>query len=147
MKAIADNGLNTELQELYLVNKQWLSDLDFLKTELSFLEKRFGTSFAPLMKKSEADKMNALLAKNLEVDETSMQLKIEINNFLHKIEQQMLNITPILNFDFIEQHGKHISKITSVMQTYHLIKSKIFSLAENSLKADPYLHMIRKELK
>ncbi|WP_345949293.1 hypothetical protein ABDD95_20830 [Mucilaginibacter sp. PAMB04274] len=37
MKTLPDNELNTELQELYLTGKQWLSDVEFLSIEQCFL--------------------------------------------------------------------------------------------------------------
>jgi hypothetical protein len=141
MKTIKDNGLNTELQELYLVNKQWLQDLEFLDTELRFLENRFAESFAPLMSKNNVATMKELLMAATSIDKVNLLLKKEIYSFLKQIEGQLLKQEADFGLELLERHAQLMNEITEIMQAYHLIKSKVFKLAQKALKSDPYLNV------
>jgi chromosome segregation ATPase len=77
--AIEDSELNTELQELYLEAKQWITDLDFLDSELSFLKKLTANLSAQADQKQEVEKLTGL-------EKTYYDLKNEMHNYLHQLE-------------------------------------------------------------
>ena len=47
MGTLSDPQLSTELQEYYLVNKQWFSDFLFLEDEMRFFNKYLAAYFPP----------------------------------------------------------------------------------------------------
>lgn len=137
MKIIKDSALNAELQELYLSNKQWLADLDFLEMELVFLRKRFGESFSPLLSKEDEVKMAKLLAVDLDIDQANILLKDDVKAFLSTIEKQLTKDNPDFDISLVNRHEQLIKEVTGLMQAHQLVKSKIFALGKKALASDP----------
>ena len=50
MTTLIDQQLSSELQELYLQNKQWYSDVLFLEDETAFFQKLFGSVLSTVAK-------------------------------------------------------------------------------------------------
>ena len=76
---IEDNELNAELQELYLVNKQWLSDLEFLDTELGFLTKLAANNATTRVRTEELNTLR-------DIENTYVVLKKDMLEYLHQLE-------------------------------------------------------------
>lgn len=91
----------------------------------------------------DAEKMADLLTKAEALDAANLLMRKEINEFLRKIEEQMLNETTNLTSNFLDEHGQLNIGMSSIMQEYNKIKNKVFALAEKSLKADSYLAYVK----
>jgi len=130
MKTIKDTDLNAELQELYLVGKQWLNDLEFLAVELTFLKKRFDKSFQPLLKKNEDIKMAKLLATTINIDNAHLLLIADVKQFLSDIECQLEREEGAFDLRLMVQYEQLMGELNGLMQAYQLVKSKVFEIAK-----------------
>jgi len=127
--SIEDNELNAELQELYLADKHWISDLDFLETEIGFLVRLSMT--APVSEvKDELDKrINSLTS-------TYKDLKTEVLNFLGRLAPVTIAKEKKINISLIEDHSRFKLRLEALLLTFQSEKKAIFelSLHDHSLK-------------
>ncbi len=128
MKTIKDTDLNAELQELYLVGKQWLNDLDFLTVELAFIKKRVGEAFQPLLKRNEDIKMAKLLSTTINIDDAHLLLIADIKQFLLDIECQLEREEGEFDLRLMVRYEQLIEELAGLMQAYKLVKSKMFEI-------------------
>jgi len=94
--AIENIELDTELQELYLIGKQWLSDLEFLQEELAFLGKLAEITALPEL--HEDYEQIFLLEK------THLVLKADAVEFLKKIEHLIGSPDKAISIELLEEH-------------------------------------------
>ena len=84
---IEDSELNTELQELYLKSKQWLSDLEFTHTEIEFIK--------VLLLKGGNDP--ELLIQTADIHNNLLQLQNSISEFMHQLESLIIKETQVMD--------------------------------------------------
>ncbi|MES2455892.1 MAG: hypothetical protein V4594_10140 [Bacteroidota bacterium] len=94
--AIENIELDTELQELYLIGKQWLSDLEFLQEELAFLGKLAEITALPEL---HADYEQIFL-----LEKTHLVLKADAVEFLKKIEHLIGSPDKAISIELLEEH-------------------------------------------
>ncbi|HTE00107.1 MAG TPA: hypothetical protein VK668_12520 [Mucilaginibacter sp.] len=125
---IEDNELNTELQELYLVSKKWISDLEFLDSELEFLKKLFQThSFVQFLEQD--------LAMLLKLDNAHSELKSDVTLYMHLLEPLIVDPEHKLNVDLIEIYAKLESRLAEILLNFRTLRATAFTLNKNELKA------------
>lgn len=119
--AIEDIELKTELQELYLKNKQWITDLAFLESELAYLK-----SF---LKKNEPEKEEVYV--RLSGSETVLaKLKTDLLTYLHRIENlikypgQLFDLSIIETYALLEIRSKEALKLFKELKTLYLARNK-----------------------
>src|SRR5215469_8331681 len=93
--AIEDGELDAELQELYLVNKQWLSEIEFLDTELEFLRKL--TTGHGI---SKTEELHGLY----DIENTYASLKTDVLTYLRQLEPLIIAENKMLNFTLIDRY-------------------------------------------
>ncbi|RRN78192.1 hypothetical protein EIM50_15760 [Pseudoxanthomonas sp. SGD-10] len=94
---IEENELNTELQELYLKNKQWLTDLDFLESELMLLK----TS----LKKNDISSNGEAYVRLSGSETVLAKLKTDLLSYLHRVENLIKNPGQIFDLSIIETYA------------------------------------------
>jgi len=125
---IEDNELNTELQELYLVSKRWLSDLDFLENELEFLRRRFktfdmATNWIDLQEITRIDKKHA-------------DLKAHIMNYAHKLEPLITETKQPFDINLIETYAQIETELNRFSEEIQSVKNAALELTKERLKKD-----------
>lgn len=118
---IEENELNTELQELYLKNKQWITDLDFFEKELQFLNDFQQKKMAVL-----SHNFGEGIEINIKIYNAKVsyeELKKDLFLFLHKIEdlikkpKQAFDLALIDTYAGLEmRNGKAIRAFNKVKQ-------------------------------
>jgi hypothetical protein len=124
--AIEDNELDTELQELYLVNKQWLSDLQFLDTELEFLRKLAANNPVAVVRTEELNNL-------LDVKNSYNVLKKDISAWL--VELEPLIVAKHKDFDFllIEKYAQLKERLAEIFKLCVITKKRIFQSIQSYL--------------
>lgn len=133
--AIEDDQLNTELQELYLLSKHWISDLEFLERDLEFLKNLFGKVFSPLIQKDDFEKID-ILVRAAKIDKEQAGLRNEISIYLHRLEQLISNCNQNFEINLIETYTQLEHKLTQVLLDLKSVKKIVFDLTKEGFKED-----------
>lgn len=128
MNTNPDLQLSSELQELYLENKEWRSEIDFLKDEHRFLTKLLNAEKLAAIKHDK--EQIELVDKSLEL----LQQKIENLEKLTSIHQNLLESIlsdkhPI-GLELIEQNAAIGMEIKLLLASDRVIKKELFELVE-----------------
>ena len=91
---IKDEELEMELQELYLTGKQWLSDVEFLANEESFLREQLSAMKTPASCEILARLDSAALI--------NVQLGQNIADFTNKVEPLIVGIDSVVHLQLVE---------------------------------------------
>lgn len=124
--AIEDNELNAELQELYLVNKQWLSDLQFLDTELEFLRKLAANNPVAVVRTEE---LNSLL----DIKNSYSNLKKDILDYLGELEPLIVEKHGDFNLLLIEKYALFKDRLAEIFKLCVSTKKRIFESIQTYL--------------
>ncbi|MDR3697724.1 hypothetical protein [Mucilaginibacter sp.] len=124
--AFEDSELNTELQELYLEAKQWIADLDFLDSELAFLNKLTGNMTVHAAQKHEVEKLNG-------IEKAYLGLKEEMHAYLHKLEPLIAQKKENFNIDLIETYTHLKWRLDEVLHSCQTVKNSVFDHSKHGL--------------
>jgi hypothetical protein len=118
---IEDNQLNTELQELYLVSKQWISDLSFLEEEFKLLKKRFKETLNAADNLGELDKITAIESKHKDFE-------FRVQNYLRRLEPLITEKQLPLNIDLVETYAQIESELNQFSDEIQAVKNAVLAL-------------------
>ncbi|HZY37422.1 MAG TPA: hypothetical protein VFE53_12270 [Mucilaginibacter sp.] len=114
-----ESELDTELQELYLVSKQWIADLEFLDSELDFLKKLTGHQRPDAVRAEEFDQI-AGLAKSYTA------LKLDINDYLHRLEPLITHAASDFGLGLVEEYSQLQRRLKGLLRSCHTVRSTVF---------------------
>lgn len=120
--SIEDNELNTELQELYLIGKQWLTDLDFFEPEMAFLIKLHKNA----VQSPEKDDFTERLDK---LRDSYEHLKNDARQFIDVLGILVVASEKKIAFSFLADHISLKLKIEKLLQAFQTERKAIFSLS------------------
>lgn len=120
--SIEDNELNTELQELYLIGKQWLTDLDAFEPEMTFLTK-LQRAAAPSPEKEDFKRRLNKLSAGYE------HLKEDVRKFINVLGILVVASEKNITFSFLADHISLKLKIEKLLQAVREERKAIFELS------------------
>ena len=122
---IEDNELRTELQELYLVSKQWMSDLEFIDNEINFFKK--------IIAQAEASPLVSEDVKTLRrLRDTHSNLKKRITNYIHQLEPLITESSQAFRLYLIENHAELYTGINSMLVEIKMLKAHATTYTKKS---------------
>jgi hypothetical protein len=129
MNTNPDLQLSSELQELYLENKEWRSEIDFLKDEHRFLTKLLNAEKLTAIK--HGSEQIELVGKSLEL----LQQKIEnleklTSKHQHLLESILSDNQQHIGLELIEQNAAISKEIKQLLASDRAIKKELFELVE-----------------
>jgi len=130
MKMPLDTQLSAELQELYLENKEWLSDILFLEDEMRFFQNIFDKVLSERVKRKNVQQVEVISASLGEILQRRRQLKAVLISRKENFEQLLEGKSERFELELIEQDVAIISEIKSLLATDKLVKNELFSLIE-----------------
>jgi hypothetical protein len=120
--SIEDNELNTELQELYLIGKQWLTDLDFFEPEMGFLIKLHKTAVQSPDKDDFTERLDKLR-------DSYGHLKNDIRKFINVLGVLVVASEKKIAFSFLADHISLKLKIEKLLKAFQEERKAIFNLS------------------
>jgi len=127
---IEDNALNIELQELYLVSKQWLSELAFLENELDFFRKRVTSTDNQSARQDYLDKIT-------NIEKTHSDLKTHILHYLHRLEPLISESKQPIDINLIENYARIKKELEEFSIQIQSVKSAALALKQQESGNDP----------
>jgi hypothetical protein len=129
-KLTPDNGLEDEIQELYILASHWMKDVCFMEDEIRFfnniLDKYKSANLTPDMmaKKNEFEHEIIKQAQNVN------NLKSNIPVFLVFLKPFMGNEKETMDIQFIEKYSTLAGSLSDSMTALKATKNKLFTYAE-----------------
>lgn len=123
-----DTKLEFELQELYLTGKQWLSDLEFIRTESLFLNEIMQRSTRYISPVNAGIDITEIYAKLGQPDKADAGLALEIVSFMNKLEPLIVGTGVNLDLKLIEdfvQLRERVNKALTVLKAAKLLALEI----------------------
>ncbi|MEQ7801936.1 hypothetical protein ABDJ41_19225 [Pedobacter sp. ASV1-7] len=117
---IEDNALSTELQELYLIAKQWLADLKFINDESNILK---NISKKPL--EPEINTKLDILFNSLE--QQVSELKQKVNHLLKKLEPLTYGPIKEIKMSLIEEQQLVKNQMEEILLNFQTTKNELLN--------------------
>ncbi len=115
-----DQQLETELQELYLTGKQWLSDCDFVECEQLFL--------MALVTDMPGDRQLAFRSQIDNIGNINEQLRSRILAFMKLLESLIIKKNIKLDRSLIDDFANLQESVAHAMERLKLLKSRVLAL-------------------
>ncbi len=142
MKIATDHQLSSELQELYLENKQWFSDVLFLEDEIRFFQKLFGNVLSSIVKDGQVTELQ-LIKKHLNnLDQRKSDLKILIENHQDMIKDFLKHENKQISLNLILENTKIVTEIKELFKSEKLLKKELYMLVEEVMIKSKVGHLI-----
>ena len=135
---IEDSELSSELQELYLKTKHWISDVEFVENELRFLKLLFSKKFPQVFKSADFEDIAELLKKIDKIDTTLPKLKSNILVYMNTLESLIVEVKQNMDVSLIENHTKLEFELNGVLQAFQNLKGMVFFLTKHTSESDVF---------
>ena len=130
METKIEAQLASELQEMYLENKEWQSDILFLADEMRFFQEIFQKLITSPIKQNNAEKVEFVNASLTDLQERSNHLKSTINNRQHVLVSMLKDEVKTITIAFIEEDTAIVNEIKALLVTDKEVKKELFALIE-----------------
>lgn len=128
MTTIADNELQTELQEMYMQATHWLQDISFLETETQFFRNI-------ILRYPPADPVVSRAAefstKITEQENRLSELKFKIPVFLSFLEPFIGNNSQVMDLGFLNRYNLLQNELTALFNIIRDTKNELFHYTES----------------
>jgi len=131
METPVNTALSAELQELYLENKEWLSDIVFLEDEMRFFQKLFSQVLTGLVRREHLPQIAMISSSMNVILERRRQLKVILQSRKHNLEELLMGNVLRIGLDLIEEDAAIICEIKSLMASEKVLKDGLFKLVED----------------
>lgn len=131
METKIEAQLASELQEMYLENKEWQSDILFLEDEMRFFQQLFERSLANPVQKDNVDQFIFINARLTELKERGNHLKGVLDKRQLVLAAMLMDEVRTITIAFIEEDSAIISEIKSLLATDREVRKELFALIED----------------
>ena len=137
-----EQQLSSELQELYLENKQWLSDVLFLEDEAAFFQKLFESVLSSAVKENLLTEILFINASLRQLEERRKEQKELILKHQHLLENLIKDQSKKIGLDLIIGNEKIIEEIKSLFISEKLLKKELYILVETIIQKNKASHLL-----
>ncbi|RZK90528.1 MAG: hypothetical protein EOO98_08155 [Pedobacter sp.] len=130
MDLTSESTLSTELQELYLQNKEWMSQVCFLEDESRFYQKLFGAKLFYIGKKHTAREIYAITENLTILGKRTTAIKDLVIKHQHMLEGILKTEDLSVGMNLIEEHSKLTADINEQLLANRIVKSDLFRMVE-----------------
>lgn len=133
MTTIADNELQTELQEMYMQATHWLQDISFLKTETQFF-RNIIARYPPA--DPAASRVADFLSKIADQENRLSELKFKIPVFLSFLEPFIGDNSRVMSLGFLDRYNLLQNELTALFNTIRATKNELFHYTESIIEGE-----------
>jgi hypothetical protein len=132
MDNISELKLSAELQELYLQNKDWMSQVLFLADESRFFQKLFGQRLFLIGKNHTAKQIDLISVSLANLEKRDHQLKHLVDQHRHLLETIFKGENQSIGLELIEQHEAIKTELNRLLHVDRLLRTELFSMVEGT---------------
>jgi hypothetical protein len=121
-----ERELDAELQELYLVSKQWTADLEFLDSELDFLKKLTGRQRPDAVRAEE-------FAQIADLTQTYAALTSSMTDYRRRLEPLITHAGGDFGLDLVEEYSQLQRRLKTILRDCHKIRNTVFDRSKQGL--------------
>lgn len=125
-----DIELESELQELYLVSKHWISDMEFLEDEIRFLKSLVSRYWRFILQSDDLIEVQELNIMLMLFEENIPGIKSRIREYLRFIELLVTNKNTVPGLNVKESFNPLRLEIMRLSGSIRSLKSSYFILTE-----------------
>jgi len=126
----AEAQLSSELQELYLENKETLSDILFLEDESRFFQKLFDKVLLSPIKEEKFQEIESVNSSLAELQNRREKLKTVLTNQQLSIESMLKNADMKIELSLVDQNTIITAEIKALLISDKLVKKELYALVE-----------------
>lgn len=144
METIESRQLASELQELYLENKEWLSDVFFIEDEIRFFQKLFDKVITLAIREDRVQELHPVNKSLAELMKTGQFIKSQVIKNQHLLESLIKNPEKGIELNLIEENigiAKDIKKLFTEERT---VRKALYVLAEKVFEEEDKTHLLCK---
>ncbi len=131
MDTISESLLSTELQELYLQNKEWMSQVLFLEDESRFFQKLFVERLFFIGQHHSVKQVELISECLLSLEKRTVSLKTLVLQHQHLLENILTDPAHLIGMRTIEEHAVITQKIKELLYLDRVLKSELFAMVES----------------
>ena len=124
---LEDIHLETEPQELYIISKRWISDLEFFIQDIGFLKRLFINSFL--------QGGDNIMQTIREIEDRSIRVKNNIISHLYLLQPLIDKTNQTYQESIIEIHASLKSEMDALLHSFKSAKQMIFQLGATEIEA------------
>lgn len=133
---ISDPQLEEELQELYILSKHRMSDINFVEDEIRFLRDVIDKYLRPKLKVDELSQIDSFNQSLNQIESNVSSLKNIIADFLKFIEPMIDKPENGIGTDLLEKFGALEIEMQELFESVKQVKKLLFSFAETVMKTE-----------
>lgn len=138
----SDSQLSSELQELYLQNKEWLSDILYLEDETRFFQKLFDKVLSSSIDEDKFEEVKFIDSSLSELQNRRAKLKTLVNSQIQVLQSMMKDLTQKMDLQFIAANTKASNEIKALFSSDKLVKKELYTLVERILLKQKDSHLL-----
>jgi hypothetical protein len=132
---IEDSQLTAEVQELYIIGKDWIADLDFFEQDLEFIQRLFKRSFLPLIHEPVIRNITPIMQDFMVIETQCESIRARLLAHLHSLEPLVKYPDMDYGLSLIESHASLERDISGLLQSFRSLKKGILKLTEKDTVA------------
>lgn len=141
MNAI-ESQLSSELQELYLENKETFSDILFLEDESRFFQKLLEKVLSSSMKEDKFHEIEFVNSSLADLANRRGKLKTLLNAQQQSVEAMLKSTDMKIGLSLVDQNTLITSEIKALLSFDKLVKQKLYVLVEQVLSEQKAGHLL-----
>ncbi len=138
----AEAQLSSELQELYLENKETLSDILFLEVESRFLEKLLEKVLLSSLKEEKIKEIEFVNSNLVELQDRRDKLKILLSSQQHSIENMLKAADMVIEMSLLNHNTFITKEIKALLRADMLIKQELYAMVEQVMAERKSGHLL-----
>jgi len=139
---ISDSELSSELQELYLQNKEWLSDILYLEDETRFFQKLFDKVLLSSIDDDKFEEIKFINTSLSELQTRRAELRTLVNSQIEVLQSMMKDLTQTMDLQFITANETASNEIKALFKSDKLVKKELYTLVEQVLLKQKESHLL-----
>ncbi|MFC5283495.1 hypothetical protein [Pedobacter alpinus] len=142
METTEQKQLSAELQELYLENKEWFSEILFLEDEMRFFRKLFDKVITLSVQENKIGELHPVNKSLTELNEKRQALKTLIIKHQHDLESLIKDELKTNGIDLLNDNAQIIKTIKALFAEEKVVRKNLYVLTEKVFEDEHKGHLL-----
>ena len=143
MENITNNQLSEELQELYLENKEWSSELSFLEDESRFFEKLFDNIISSAIDAAHISKLKFVSAILIHLKNRRIEIKALVLEHQAFLTSLLAKPGKMIGLELLDKNTLIMNEVKALFKESKLAKKELYQLVEEVVDQQKKAHLLK----